>query len=52
MELKNLLVSPQCSFSETAVTGIAYAKSICNSFVQLFLTHGNNAESETVFHKL
>lgn len=52
MEQKNLLVAPQCSFSETPESLGLHMPNELTGFMQLFLTHGNNAESEAVFHKL
>lgn len=51
MELKNL-VAPQSSFSETTESLGLHMPNALTAFVQLFLAHGNNAESEAVFHKL
>lgn len=52
MELNNLLVAPQHSFSETTESLGLHMPNVVIAFVQLCLTHGNNAESEAFFHKL
>lgn len=52
MELKNLLVAPQSSFSETTESLGLRMPNVVTAFVQLFLTDRNYAESEAVFHKL
>lgn len=49
MELNNLLVAFQHSFSETTKSLELHMLNVVTAFVQLFLTHGNNAESEAVF---
>lgn len=45
MELKNLLVVPQCSFSEMTESLGLHMPIVLTAFMQLFLTCGNN-ESE------
>lgn len=46
------LIVAQSSFSETTESVALYVPNVVTAFGQLFLTHGNYAKLEAVFHKL
>lgn len=51
MLLKNSLAA-QSSFSETTESVELHVPNVVTAFGQLFLTHGNYAKPEAVFHEL